>query len=179
MTDDEIWKPVRGYVGFYEVSNKGRVRGAPRTVECVRLGKKILRSYDYRILALQDRNGYLHACLAKDGDAEYQKVHRIVAFAFLPIDPERNHVAHGDGNPKNNALSNLRWCNRKENEADKVLHGKTNRGERCGSAKLNNKQIRQIKLDLLHKKQSEIARQFSVDQSTISNINRKRNWIHG
>lgn len=27
---DEVWKPVKGYEGLYEVSNKGRVRSVER-----------------------------------------------------------------------------------------------------------------------------------------------------
>ena len=29
---EEIWKPVKGYEGFYEVSNLGRIRSLDRTV---------------------------------------------------------------------------------------------------------------------------------------------------
>ena len=35
--DDEIWKPVVGWEGFYEVSNKGRIRS-------VTLGKDFITS---------------------------------------------------------------------------------------------------------------------------------------
>ena len=30
----EIWKPISGYEGFYEVSNLGRIRSLERIVEC-------------------------------------------------------------------------------------------------------------------------------------------------
>ena len=30
MVNSEIWKPIVGYEGLYEVSNKGRVRSLPR-----------------------------------------------------------------------------------------------------------------------------------------------------
>ena len=30
---DEIWKPIRGYEGLYEVSNLGRVRSLERIME--------------------------------------------------------------------------------------------------------------------------------------------------
>ena len=36
---NEIWKPVKGYEGYYEVSNEGRVRGLDRYVKNPAHGK--------------------------------------------------------------------------------------------------------------------------------------------
>ena len=49
---DEIWKPISGYEGVYEVSNLGRVRSCDRIVVCndgrkyKRKGKVLHQSYD-------------------------------------------------------------------------------------------------------------------------------------
>ena len=32
MTYSEVWKPIKKYEGFYEVSNKGRVRSLDRYI---------------------------------------------------------------------------------------------------------------------------------------------------
>lgn len=52
-------------------------------------------------------------------------VHRVVAFAFLgpPPDPERTYVLHGNGNPQDNRVENLRWGTQSENLKDSVMHG--------------------------------------------------------
>ena len=50
-------------------------------------------------------------------------VHQLVLEAFVGPRPARHQAAHGDGNPLNNTLANLRWATPKENEADKRLHG--------------------------------------------------------
>lgn len=42
-------------------------------------------------------------------------VHRLVAFAFIPEIEGKISINHKDGNPKNNHVDNLEWCNHLEN----------------------------------------------------------------
>jgi len=46
---EEIWVPVKGYEGLYEVSNMGRVYSCGRTIECVRRGTTCLITYKPKI----------------------------------------------------------------------------------------------------------------------------------
>lgn len=98
----ERWRPVRGCEGLYEVSNLGRVRTVPQ----------ILKSYPAK------KGGHHQINL---GARRRTYVHRLVAEAFLdpPDVPERRWVNHKDGNPSNNALSNLEWSTPGEN----IAHG--------------------------------------------------------
>lgn len=94
----EEFKPVAGYEGLYEVSNRGRIYS-------IRSGK-ILRPKS-------NGRGYLQVTLAGNGGHKMAYVHRLVAIAFLPDTGEE--VNHKDENVQNNAVENLEWCTRHYN----------------------------------------------------------------
>ena len=98
----EIWKPVVGYEGLYEVSNLGRVKS-------VKFGRE-------RVLKpIKHPNGYLCVNLCKDGKRKNCLVHRLVAQAFIPNPlnlPEINHI---NEQKTENRASNLQWCDRQYN----------------------------------------------------------------
>ena len=50
-------------------------------------------------------------------------VHRLVCMAFHGLPEGKQEASHLDGNPKNNAPSNLAWTSHSENEQHKKLHG--------------------------------------------------------
>ena len=98
----EIWKPVIGYEGLYEVSNWGRVKS-------LKFGKE-------RILKLfKDTSGYLCVKLCKNTNQCQFKVHRLVAQAFIPNPNNLPQINHKDECKTNNIVSNLEWCDRKYN----------------------------------------------------------------
>lgn len=99
----EIWKPVVGFEGLYEVSNQGRVKSIPRK----RCKGNVLKPHIVK--------GYEYVHLSKDGKAKYLKVHRLVADAFLPEIQGKSYVNHIDGNKTNNSVKNLEWCTASEN----------------------------------------------------------------
>ena len=77
----EIWKPIKDYEGYYEVSNFGRVRSLDRYVQ--HYSKH--RFYQGKILAENEYpNGYKYVNLSKDGKHKTILIHRLVAIAFLP-----------------------------------------------------------------------------------------------
>ncbi len=104
---EEIWKDVKDYEEYYEVSNMGRVRSKNRRVKCgngylVRQGK-ILKYHE-------NSRGYLRVLLCADNIRRYKFVHRLVAVAFIKNDDKlKKIVNHKDFNPKNNKVSNLEW----------------------------------------------------------------------
>lgn len=76
-------------------------------------------SYKYKVpkqlKTWYQSTGYENIKLSKDGQTYHCLIHRLVAEAFIPNPncyPEINHI---DGNPKNNHVSNLEWCDRKYN----------------------------------------------------------------
>lgn len=96
--EDEIWKPVVGYEGLYEVSNLGRVRSRSKTL------KQGVNS-----------KGYYYVNLVKDKVYKQYETHRIIAIAFIDNPQNKAQVDHIDANKLNNKVSNLRWATPKEN----------------------------------------------------------------
>lgn len=100
---DEIWRPIKGYEGLYEISNYGRV--------------KSLKCHKERLRTPTKRNkDYLGVSLCKNGKQETKLVHRLVAEAFIPNPDNLPCVNHKDENPTNNVIDNIEWCSYKYND---------------------------------------------------------------
>jgi NUMOD4 motif. len=113
----ERWLPVADYEGIYEVSDRGRVKSlARRDSRGRRIGGRMLSIFSHP-------SGHLWVKLSRDGSSQHGKVHRLVLIAFAGPPPAGCEALHGDGNPANNLLSNLRWGTRSENLLDAVRHG--------------------------------------------------------
>lgn len=112
MMPQEVWKPIVGYEGFYEVSNLGRVKSVERIVE--NNGGQQRRKE--RIMRLRiGRLGYLNVTLCRESATRVFSVHRLVAQAFIPNPENKPYVDHIDTDPSNNNADNLRWVTQHEN----------------------------------------------------------------
>ena len=95
--NNEIWRPVVGYEGLYEVSNFGRVKSLGNTLKCSRF-KGIVTIMKQEV----SNFGYYRVSLRKDRKYKHWGVHRLVAIAFLPNPDNLPIINHKDCNPKNN-----------------------------------------------------------------------------
>lgn len=108
----EIWKPIFGYEGFYEISNCGRVRSLDREI-IFKNGNK--RKYIGKILKQKYHNGYAMVNLNKNKKCEVVYVHQLVAKHFIGDRPKGMVVNHKDGIKSNNNVFNLEYVSSTEN----------------------------------------------------------------
>lgn len=109
----EVFVPVKGYEGLYEVSNTGKVRSLPRGRNT---GSLLSQSTRVR--------KYLCVQLCKDNVRKSYNTHRLVAEAFLSNPEHKPTVNHKDSDPTNNDVSNLEWATYQENELHAHANGK-------------------------------------------------------
>lgn len=118
--EKEIWRPVVGYEGLYEVSNKSNVRSVDRLVRNVR-GNGFHVRKGVVLTPCGTYNGYdlrLQVALSKNGKSKNFLIYRLSAFAFPEICGEYFEgavVDHKDGNPLNNNVENLEFVPQSEN----------------------------------------------------------------
>lgn len=90
----EIWKPIQGFEGVYEISNYGN---------CRRVGKR-------NLAPKIESNGYVRFHLSKNNKPITMLAHRAVALAFIDNPYGYSAVNHKDENKTNNCVDNLEWC---------------------------------------------------------------------
>lgn len=105
-----MWKDIIGHEGHYQVSNLGRVKSLQRTLmqsnnHPITINEKILKP---------SLNGmdYWTVCL---GYRNRQRVHRLIAKAFIPNPENKPFINHKNGVRKDNRIENLEWCTHSEN----------------------------------------------------------------
>lgn len=163
----EIFKPVPGY-NHYEVSNLGRVRSLSRVVPC---GKGWTRTVRTRILKSRvNASGYESVWLTEKGKRTAFTVHTLVLMAF--VGPSNGlQCCHGDGDPLNNKLSNLRWDTPKANSADRLAHG-------TYGFKITEMDVHDIRAlySTGNYTQAQVGAMFGIKQPQVSEIVNKKSW---
>ena len=116
IEEKEIWKDVVSrngiFIGYYEVSNLGRVRSKKRVVQGLHKPKTVHE----KIMSIRvNKVGYPVVSLNKNRVAYPLTVHRLVADSFIPNPENKPYVDHINTNRADNNMSNLRWVTPAEN----------------------------------------------------------------
>ena len=175
---DEIWKPVVGYEGRYEISDLGRLRSVSRYVPS---GFQNLpdgmRRVTGRILKTRIRRRYPAVGLWSH---ELKKtdfaVASLVMLTFVGPRPDGMQVCHQNGNRDDPRLINLRYDTPKGNAADKTRHGTDSAGEKNAAAKLRREDADQIRMMRGMVRQRDIGVLFGISQAQVSKIMLGDRW---
>lgn len=105
--ENEMYKPMRGYEGCYQITSLGRVYSQRK----------------HMFLAGHMCNGYVRVDAWKNGKRQHLYIHRLVAEHFLEKpsvdDGEKLEVDHQDKVKTNNAVWNLRWSTSRQNSMNR------------------------------------------------------------
>ena len=173
----EEFRDIKDYEGLYQVSNFGRVKSLARYRQ---IGNRACY-YKEKILTAYISNGYYRLELYKNNVGINYSIHCLVAEAFIPNPQNKLTVNHEDGNKLNNFIWNLKWMTSKEqtnhsiNSLENYVHG-----ENCGTHILIEPQVIEIleKYATGNYKQTELAKEYNVNKSTIWNIIHNISWKH-
>jgi len=117
----ERWLPVPDFQGYYEVSDRGRVRSLYRVVM---RSNGVQQTVHARILRPSPgAYGHCYVPLARTGTrAKRFLVHRLILMAFKGSPPDGTEACHNNGNAEDNRLENLRWGTPSSNNYDRTTH---------------------------------------------------------
>lgn len=176
------WRDVPGWEGKYQVSDDGRCRSLDRTILAPRPhGGVGLRTYRGRELCGgKTKNGYILFCLVENSTKEHRYAHDLVLTTFVGLRPEGCEACHNNGVRVDNRLENLRYDTRSANALDRRMHGTAGitKGEACGTAKLTEDDVRDIRENYRKGKWSEAARQLGVSPTTVRYAALGIQWRH-
>lgn len=169
---EEVWLPIDGYEGIYEVSNFGRIRSLDRHVKYSNGAVAFTKGKILSPEITKKGVGYKRVMLCHHGKHERVFVHRAVAKVFVSNDYDKPYVNHIDGNKLNNNFKNLEWCTISENTKHAVENGLIKLGEDRVDSKLTNDTVIKIKEELAknNKNQKQIADMFGLEKHAVQRI---------
>ncbi len=176
MSNQEVWRHVKGFEEFYQISNLGRVRSVSRVVL-----RKNGRKYRVRgkILTATPLNKYAGVSLSRKGSVKNVYVHHIVMEAFIGDCPENMEINHKDGNKMNGKIDNLEYISHKKNVEHAFSTCLSTKGSDRSDSKLTEMNVRRIRELRGIETGRALARKYSVSESLISHIQLGKRRRHG
>ena len=164
----EIWKPIKGFEEFYEISNYGRIRSLDRVIiQKGKFGQDTNHIYKGKIVKLfVYKDGYARVGLHKNGEMKTYSVHRLVGEHFLEKKPGKDCINHLDCNKANNNVNNLEWCTQSEN----IQYAYDNRTKIPPHQKKISQYDMAGNLIQVWESMAEAARSLGLQQSNISKV---------
>lgn len=117
--EGEEWKGVPGFEDTYMCSNFGRVVVLNKYY---RLGHHAMNNPPKILKPIENSKKYHHQFvnIYRNNKRTTRYIHRLVATLFIPNPHNYPQVEHLDCNPKNNHVSNLRWCTASMNMSNPI-----------------------------------------------------------
>lgn len=163
----ELWVDIPGFTNRYEVSDRGRVRSFAKPGRPIFLKPAIGYSKTGRVEALR---------VTLVQPRHTRAVHHLVLEGFVGPRPLGTEGAHGDGDPANNVLGNLRWATHQANIDDRAAHGTGAQGVRQGLAKLTDDLVREARAS--SERTAVLARKFGVTWRALHLARVRETWKH-
>lgn len=113
----EVWRDVKDYEGFYQVSNLGNIRMLDRYIKC-RGGVRFVKCCELDITV--NNHNYCVVGLNDGKKNKQYRVHRLVAEAFIPNPDNKPYIDHINTIKTDNRVQNLRWVTPKENSNNQL-----------------------------------------------------------
>lgn len=130
MENETEWVAVPDYNGLIEVTRTGLVRIGKRIRNYERTGIACRMVLPARKLEpIVTKFGYAEVGFSDGGKWCRERVHRLVAKAFVPGEFADAEIDHLDGDKLNNCPENLEWVTKSENVSRAWKHG-LNKGAR-------------------------------------------------
>ena len=162
----ELWLPVVGFEGLYEISSFGRVKSLRKN----------------RMMKPQnDKNGYKQVCLWKDRKHHTKKIHRLVLSAFFGPCPGGMECCHSDNDKSNNRIDNLRWDTHRTNQVvDGGARGIIGKGQDNPMATLTEGIVLSIRRSYSEnpRPHREVAADFGISRRLATRIIGRERWKH-
>jgi len=109
---EEIWKDIKGFEGYYMVSNHGRVKGLGRFTTI--FGSKSI-FIKPKLLKSTNCHGYRNINLCKNGKKTSFLLHRLIAITFIDNPNNYPEINHKNEIKSDNHVDNLEWVTHKYN----------------------------------------------------------------